>query len=132
MRQALRACFSSCPSQPAFVQALQALALADRGFQAPAAAVVAAADVAGSWQAAALQLEEQLLFAGDNGEGGRPAKQRRVEAGSAGAESEVSWWGWGSRGDAGGKVLIAAVVAHLEGMAAVACLMQRRTFIAHH
>jgi hypothetical protein len=67
------------------VQALQTLALADRGFAAPADAVAAAAAVASSWQAAALQLEEQALFA-DGPQ--RQAKQRRAAPGPAGAVPE--------------------------------------------
>jgi hypothetical protein len=65
LRQALSAAFAAGPRAPALVDALQQLAAADKSLWLDPQQLLAAAEASGGLGAAAVQVEEQMLYAGD-------------------------------------------------------------------
>jgi hypothetical protein len=64
LRRALAAAFAAGPRAPAFVDALQQLAAADKSLWLDPQQLLAAAEASGGLGAAAVQAEEQMLYAG--------------------------------------------------------------------
>jgi hypothetical protein len=63
-RQAVSAAFAAGPRAPALVDALQQMAAADRSLWLSPQHLLAAAEASGGLGAAAVQVEEQMLYAG--------------------------------------------------------------------
>lgn len=64
LRQALSAAFAAAPRGPAYVDALQQLAAADRSLWINPDHLLQAAEASGGLGAAAVQVEEQMMYAG--------------------------------------------------------------------
>lgn len=64
LRQALSAAFAAAPRAPAYVDALQQLAAADRSLWINPDHLLQAAEASGGLGAAAVQVEEQMMYAG--------------------------------------------------------------------
>jgi hypothetical protein len=64
LRHAVSAAFAAAPSAPALIEALQQIAAADRSLWLDLQHLLAAAEASGGLGAAAVQVEEQMLYAG--------------------------------------------------------------------
>lgn len=65
LRSALSSAFAAAPRAPAYVNALQQLSAADRSLWLDPDHVLQAAEASGGLGAAAVQIEEQMMYAGE-------------------------------------------------------------------